>query len=192
MTRIAGLLLILGVGYLGLLFAGDWNTQMPLELIDFPSALWIIFSVTGVILITGEGKTFIVAKNALLSRKYVMTALTKDRAVRLYKLLAKTIWASAVVAVCSGIMYILFQLEDPAALGPMLSVVLTSAFYAAFLNFAFIYPAIYILENRRNVDDIIVISERQVIDKMLELCYRQGINPEEVMNAEEISFRKKG
>jgi hypothetical protein len=53
-----------------------------------------------------------------------------------------------------------------------------------------IYPAIYLLEIRRNAEEKIVISEKQIIDKMLEMCYRQGITPEEILNAGEISFKE--
>jgi len=85
----------------------------------------------------------------------------------------------------------LAHLEDPGQLGPNLSLSLLSILYGVVINLALIYPAIHILENRPDPQPAsIVISERQVIDKLLELCYKQGIPPEEILDAKEISFKK--
>jgi hypothetical protein len=63
--------------------------------------------------------------------------------------------------------------------------------YAAFLHIVLIYPSVYILKNRKTPEEKpVVISEKQVVSKLLELCYKQGISPEELLNAEEINFGK--
>ena len=64
-------------------------------------------------------------------------------------------------------------------------------FYGLLINVVFINPAIDILESRYNADVKFVISEKQVMDKLLELCYKQGVSPEEIIEASEISFQKK-
>ena len=172
------------------LITSNWESHILGDLMDAPSFIWKIFAIFGVLLMTGEGKTFIAAVNAVLSKKYVLPEVMRVKSIRLLKMMLKIVWGSAVVAICMSIMFMLLQLENPAAIGPMLSVTLTSALYAALINLAFIYPAIIVLENRRNEPEKIVISEKQVIDKLLELCYRQGITPEEIINAEEIAFKQ--
>jgi len=192
MKKAVGFLLVVGGFIFITLITVDWHGDMFVVIIDAPALLWKGFAISGVLLMTGEGKTFIAAVNAVLSRKYVLPEVMRIRAIRLFKMMIKVVWGSAVVAIMMTVMLILVQLENPAALGPMLSVSLSSALYAALINLVFFHPAIIILENRRNEAEKIVISEKQVIDKLLELCYRQGITPEEIMNAEEIGFKGEG
>ena len=56
------------------------------------------------------------------------------------------------------------------------------------VNLVFTYPAIHIIESRYNQEEKRVISEKQVMDKLLELCYKKGVSPEEIMDANEIKF----
>ncbi|MCL2500260.1 MAG: hypothetical protein FWE90_07975 [Defluviitaleaceae bacterium] len=157
---------------------------------DLPTIIWMKLAMAAIIVATGEFKTFIAGINALLSKKYVLSADMQNRAIRLFKLFGKVAICVAIIDFMIGAMMILLTLGDLSALGPLISVILISAFYAAFFNLAIVFPVVHILEFRRNPEDKVVISERQVIDKMLELCYRQGITPEEILNASEISFKE--
>jgi flagellar motor component MotA len=179
------------VGFLfAILVSNDFQAWGIREFLDAPTLIWFLLVLAGVITITGEFKTFVAAINALLSRKYVISAHTQERAVRLFRLMGKSVVYAIVVNITIMVALMLLQLDAPSALGPMISVALISVVYGGLFNLMLIYPAIYILELRRNADAVAFISEKQVIDKMLELCYKQGITPEEIVNASEIAFRR--
>jgi magnesium-transporting ATPase (P-type) len=191
MRFVIGVLLMIAgfimMGSIMMNFTGIWWLW---KFFDLPIILWMKLAMAAVIVATGEFRTFIGGINALLSKKYVLSAEMQNRAIRLFKLFGKIAICVAVVDMLLGMSLILTYLDDPGALGPMLSVSLISPLYAAFFNLAIVIPITHILHYRRNPEDKLVISEKQVIDKMLELCYRQGITPEEIMNAQEISFKE--
>ncbi|MCL2604814.1 MAG: hypothetical protein FWD90_10075 [Defluviitaleaceae bacterium] len=192
MTRFAlgkGLFLLAFVFVI--LVASDFGNPRYLpNLLDIPTFVWFLLVLAGVIIITGEFKTFVAAMNALLSKKYVISAHTQEKAVRLFKLMGKSIVYAIVVNVAIMMSMILIRVDDFDFLGPMISVVLLSVAYGGLFNLMLVNPAVSLLESRHNAQVKTVISERQVIDKLLELCYRQGITPEEIINAAEISFKE--
>ena len=83
------------------------------------------------------------------------------------------------------------QLDDPRHIGSMLATSLLSVVYGLIINLVFIYPAIYILKHRENIEPVKVISEKLIVDKLLELCHKKGISPEEILEADDISFGNK-
>ncbi|MCL2203733.1 MAG: hypothetical protein FWB88_07320 [Defluviitaleaceae bacterium] len=176
--------------FMAMLLASWTGFWVPAEFLDLPTMMWHIVAMTAVIIATGEFKTFTAAVNALFSKKYVLPAATQDKAVRLFRLLGKAVLFAAIIDALMNVSMILLMLDDPGALGPMLSISMLTFIYAAFINLAFVLPAVHILQHRRNAEEKIVISEKQIIDKLLELCYRQGITPEEILDASEISFRR--
>jgi len=138
---------------------------------------------------SGDFKIHIKATNALLSKKYVISAADKEKAIALYTLMSKVTIGTTIMLIAIGLVMMFGRLEDPNMLGPMVAVSLISLIYGAFINLM-ILPAIYILKNRPNLEPVsVLISEKQVIDKLLELCYKQGISPEEILDAKEIAFR---
>jgi hypothetical protein len=186
-------ILIMVMGFLFITFiAADLQWVLVMDLVDLPTLFLFLFVIIGVIVFTDGFKVFIAAINAIFSKKYIIDAHTRDRAVRMFKMMGKMLGLTAVANTMVMVCLMLMQLDDPGALGSMLSISMLSIVYAALVYVIKILPAVYILENRRNPEDKIVISERQVIDKFLELCYRQGISPEDIMGADEISFGKKG
>ena len=189
MKFLLGKLLFLFTIIMGILIASGFDTWLVMNFLDLPTLAWFAFIMTAVVVATGEARTFVAAVNALLSKKYVMSAQDKERALRLFRLLGKTVLAAAVMLTAVGVTFMLYQLADPAALGPFLAISLLSVVYGVGINMVFIYPAINILETRYNTEERTVISERQVIDKLLELCYRQGVAPEDIINANEIAFK---
>ena len=147
--------------------------------------------IVAVIVITGEAKTFVITINALLSKQYYISAADKEKGIRLYKLIGKTVIYAVIVFSVIHLIIVLSTLDTPASIGPNIAMTLLTVFYGAIINMVFINPAVNILETRYNAEERTVISERQVIDKMLELCYKQGISPDEIVNADEIAFKQK-
>lgn len=149
-----------------------------------------IAATLSVIIATNSFKTFIKAINAVLSKKYSISAADKEKSIRLFKLLSKTVNCTVAIIVVIDLIRMLGNLSDVAYIGPNLAIVILSFFYSAFINLILINPAIHILEARYNAEEKRVISEKQVIDKLMELCYKQGISPEEILDADEIHLNK--
>ena len=170
---------------------GDLTAAYLPEFFHLPSMISIIIVIAAVLYMTGEFKTFIKGINALLFKKYHISYADRNRAVKLFKLLIKVTVYICIANIAMGVVFILGTLEDPAALGPMVSVLLLTFFYAALLNLIFLLPAIHLLEKRKPADTVVVISEKEVINKLLEMCFKQGITPEEILEADEIKFDTK-
>jgi len=174
-----------------ILAMGNYSVHAIVEFIDMATLFPFVVVTFVIIFMSGEFKTYVKALNALLSKKYFISAEDKERAVSLFKMLGKAMIGTSVFILLMGLILILGQLDDPAALGPMLAVMLISIFYGAIIHVAFLLPAIYILKNRPDPQPVsVVISEKQVINKLLELCYKQGVSPEDILAATEISFNK--
>jgi len=187
---VIGSVLIIFAFAFAILILGNGDARVFFEFIDTPTLLSFIFVHAAILVKTGEFKIYVKAMNALLSKKYVISAADKEKAINLFTMMLKVNIAIAVLTTLIGIILMLGQLEDPNALGPMIAVSLISMSYAAFLSI-FLYPAIHMLKNRPNPEPVsIVISEKQVIDKLLELCYKQGISPEDILAATEIDFKQ--
>lgn len=159
-------------------------------LYDLPTIFSFIVIIASVIIATNSFKTFIKAVNALLSKRYSISAADKEKAVRLFKLLGRSIIYASILFAMMGLLKSLRDLSDINLLGPNIAMTLYSIFQGTFINLILIYPAINILETRYNTEEKTVISEKQVIDKLMELCYKQGITPEEILNANEIHFKE--
>jgi len=174
-----------------ILVFSDWHTHSILYFFDMPTLVPFIFVISTIIFMSGEFKVKVRAANALFSKNYVISARDKEKAIRLFKLLARAVIYVTVITTMISLSLMLMRLEDPSTIGPYLSLSMLSIIYGALINLALIYPAIHILENRPDPEPIsVVISEKQVIDKLLELCYKQGVPPEEILEAKEISFKK--
>ena len=158
------------------------------QVMDAPSLMPLGIVIAATVFMTGEYKTFTKSVNALLSKKYKISYEDLQRAIGLYKLLAKVIVYTTLISFVLGIIMMFGMLETPDLLGPMISVALVSVLYGLIANLVFIYPAIHILQNRENSETVKVISEKLVVDKLLELCYKKGISPEEILEADDISF----
>ena len=190
MRYAAGILVfIVGIIATTAMFSGfGWPGIMLF--LDLPTLVSLLFINFAVILITGQFKVLIRGKNAILSKKYVISHEDKEKAIGLFRLLAKTTIGAAILGTLISFYLILGNLDDLSVLGPLIAISMLSIFYGLVLNLMFFFPAIYILEHRQNPDEKIVISEKLVVNKLLELCYKQGISPEEILNADEIHFRK--
>jgi len=169
---------------------GGWGFWVIAFFLDMPTLISILFVNFAVILVTGQFKILIRGKNAILSKKYVISHEDKEKAIGLFRLLSKVTTGAAIMFTLISLNLMLGQLDDISTIGPMISIAMLSIIYGVVLNVIFFLPAIYILEHRQNPDEKIVISEKLVVNKLLELCYKQGISPEEILEADEIHFRK--
>ena len=186
-----------GIGVLILLWlfsiAVGWRNVVLM--INGPALFIFLLVMVAIIIMKGGFKTYIAAVNALLSEKYVISAADKEKAIQLFRLLSKSMVYTAIWLTAIGAALILFHADwSVDSIGEVtyaFGINLIAVMYGAFFNLAFFYPAISILESRNNAEVKTVISEKQVIDKLLELSYKQGITPEEILEADEIAFRKK-
>lgn len=184
------LVFVAGIFFVALIGA-DYNLQMVMRvLFDWPTTFSFIVVIAAIIIATDGFKTFVTAVKALLSKKYSLSATDKEKAIRLFKLLGRAVISASILFTMMGLILTLYSLSDPNYLGPKIALALNSIFQGAFINLVLIYPAINVLQTRYSVDEKTVISEKQVIDKLLELCYKQGISPEEILDANEIYFKK--
>jgi len=192
MRYVIGFLLMLG------LCISLFGVSSVVLAINMPAIAAFMVVTVAIIIMRGEFKVFIAAVNALLSKKYVISATDQEKAIKLFKLLSKSMTGTAVLCVACGFI-LMFSYTNwetmPFITLSQLSfgfgITLIAVFYGAFINLVFYNPAISMLESRHNAEVKTVISEKQVIDKLLELSYKQGITPEEILEANEIAFRKK-
>jgi flagellar motor component MotA len=186
---ITGILVSMGVVLLvGMMVAsapGDIYILLNLESIF----AFVIISV-GVTLSTNNFKTYFITTNALLSNKYYISASDKEKSIQYLKLMGRVIMYTGILITAMSLLMMLLTIDDPLTIGPKLAVSLVSLFYSVLVNMVFILPAIHVLEKRYNQEEKRVISEKQVMDKLLELCYKQGITPEDIMDATEIRFKE--
>ena len=165
------------------------------EIIDAPSLMPLGIVIAATVFMTGEYKTFTKSVNALLSKKYKISYEDLQKAISLYRLLAKVVVYTTLISFVLGIMMMFGAVREYEfslwLLGVMFSVALVSVLYGLIASLVFIYPAIHILKHRENSESVKVISEKLVVDKLLELCYKKGISPEEILEAEDVSFGNK-
>ncbi|MDR1664784.1 MAG: MotA/TolQ/ExbB proton channel family protein [Clostridiales bacterium] len=187
---VRGILILLAAVLFSWFAFSEGHLGQMAELIDLPSYVPMLLTTVAVINFSGGFKLFIKAINALISKKYYISVADREKSIRLFKLLGKSIAGMGVLNTVLGAIFTLFNLSDLSQTGPLIGVALISLLYALFANLAFIGPAIHLLESRYNTEAEKVISDRQIIDKLLELCYRQGVTPEEILEADEIHFYK--
>ena len=165
----------------------------PVWLIDMPSLMSLILANATVMIVTGGFKVYVQAINAVLSKNYVISHGDREKAISLMQLLSKVTMGAGVLFSLLAIMIMLGQLDGLDMIGPMLSISLLTLIYAFIFKIIFFLPMIYVLKHRKNPGDKnekAVISEKAVVNKLMELCYKQGVSPEEILEAEEIFFKK--
>ena len=191
MRFIIGGILLKSTFLLMVLMTSNYNMWGIFAFIDMPTIIFILVVNASVLIATGQFKLFIKAANAIIFKNYVLSNTNKEQAINMFKLLVKTTNYAAALNFFAATVLILSLLDDLNALGPMFSIALISVVCAIVINLIFNLPAIEILKTRKNPDEkeTLIISEKLVINKMLEMCYKQGITPEDVLNAEEIYFK---
>ena len=192
MRYVAGQVIIIFIIVVFLIIIGGNTAWAILEVIDVPSLMPLGIVIAATIFMTGEYETFTKSVNALLSKKYKISYEDLQKAISLYRLLAKVVVYTTLISFVLGIIIMFGAVREYEfslwLLGVMFSVALVSVIYGLIANLVFIYPAIHILKHRENSESVKVISEKLVVDKLLELCYKKGISPEEILDADDISF----
>lgn len=137
---------------LGLLLA--WLSPLaPVTIfLDWPNLIVFVVLLGLTIAMTKSWGIFKEACKALSSKHHRISAPNRKKAVALFELLIKTTWGIALIVVVSGFCMILCYLDDPAALGPNVSVAILGLLYGVLINVAFFYPAVYVLKHREDND----------------------------------------
>ena len=183
---------LIGITF-AILICVSFSSMMGIfSFIDIPSAITYIIVMLSVIIATGSFKVFTSAINAVLSKSYHISAAGKERAIKLFKLLEKTSIYSSIVISLIGIIFMGLNIDiqtQAYQILPSFTIGILPMFYGISVNIILIQPAIYILESRYNAEEKKVISEKEITDKLFELCYKQGITPEEILESKEIHFK---
>jgi len=188
---IGSVVFVVGVFFTVGIYGGHF--QSILWLVDLPSLMGLVLANATVMVITGGFKVYVQAINAVLSKNYVISHGDKEKAISLMQLLSNVTMGAGVLFSLLAIMIMLGQLDDLLMIGPMLSISLLTLIYAVMFKVIFFLPVIYVLKHRKNPGDKnekAVISEKAVVNKLMEMCYKQGVSPEEILEAEEIFFKK--
>ena len=164
------------------------SPQTLMEYLDAPSLMPLIVIIGATVYMTGNYKTYTKAVNAILFANYKISQADKEKAIGLYKLLGKVVVYTTLITTMIGLVLTFGMDFALYTFGAMLAVSVIPIIYGAIINLVFIYPSIHILQNRENSETVNVISEKLVVDKLLELCYKKGVSPEEILEADDISF----
>jgi hypothetical protein len=186
---IAGILITIVGVFMSALILAD-NVGDVAILICMTTVFTYVITSVGVTLGTGNVKLYFKVVNALVSKNYYISAADKEKGTRYLKLMGKTVNFTGLLLAVMSVTMLLIMLNDLSQIGPYIAVSLVSVFYLLLIQLVFIQPGIYVLKSRYNQEEKRVISEKQVMDKLLELCYKQGITPEEIMDAAEIRFKE--
>jgi flagellar motor component MotA len=166
----------------------DYDLNLFIAFFHWPTIFMVVCAMLAVIMFSGGFKLFAKAVNALISKKYYISAADQAKSIRLFKLMSQSMIGMSVLMTFICFVLILLNLGDLSALGHKIGAALVAIVYGALAKLVFIDPAIHLLETRFNEGVKAAISDKQVMDKLLELCYRQGVTPEEIMEANEIRF----
>jgi flagellar motor component MotA len=142
---LAGILwFALGVVLLQLISGGQFDSIF--DFIDVSSFLIFVFSITAMVIITNRSALFLSAVKSLFVKRHKLITEQAVQAARLFKLLRKTVWYTAVVGTMVGVVLMMRNLQDMNILAANMALSLLSVFYAALINLIFINPAIAIFE----------------------------------------------
>jgi flagellar motor component MotA len=152
--------------------------------------LTILFTLVSTVLATGNFKLFIRGCNAVLSRKYYMPDEERRQAAELFHLLSKVTVAASVFVMFTGLIAMLGHMSDTELFGHAIAAALTAPLFAAAVPVALFEPAVFVLRHRSDAPERVMKSYPKALgDKLLELCYQNGLNAEDIENATGIELR---
>ena len=162
--------------------------------VNLPSFLGHFIILTSVIVATSSFKVFISGINGAFSKKYQMTKEQSDITLALFRLLQRTVNYTSVLVFLIGLVIGLGYLSDLFMLGPILAMTMIAPLYGIIINIAFINLVIYNLEHKHESESatVVRIKDKEVADKLLQLCFEKGLTHEDIMEADEITLRKRG
>jgi len=186
------------LGYTILLFFGltifiALNNASISWFFNIPSLYGHLIVLASVLVITASFKTFIMGINGAFSKKYQMTEEQINKTLDLFRLLQKTVNYTSVLLVLIGLVIVLGHVSDILSLGPSIALTLISPLYGVLINIAFINPVIYILQHKHEDEPAKAarIKDKEALDKLMQLCFEKGLTHEDIMDADEITLRKR-
>lgn len=190
--RLLGFCLTLVGILLTMIIGAQWNVGDFYIFLNWPTIIFFLMILTGVIMCTSNTKTFTMAVNGVLSRRYKMTEVQREKALALFTLLEKSVKCSAALLAMIGFCLTLLKMDDLSSLGPNICIILLSVFYGALILLVFIYPAQYILQHQKEEEPAraVRIKEKAAVDKLLQLCFEKGLTSEDIINADEITLHR--
>jgi len=144
---LGGLLIILAAVMMNLI-NGNWQFASLGVFMDAPSMLFMILSLSGVIVASGNWKLFVKAKKALFKKVCPLTHEERESAITLFKTLRKSSIYAGLIGSLIGILLMLGNLYDIEILAANLALSLLCLYYAFFINLVFFNPAIATLQKR--------------------------------------------
>ena len=149
------LIFFLGFIFITLIGVG-FSVEAFAQFIDPAGAFMFLIVIVAVIISQGEFKAFVKAMNALLSKKYHLLAEDREKSIRLFKLIGKSVLYATALIFLIGLSSVLIFISGTSGQLPLelaFAVLMNTCIYGLFINMAFINPAINILEVRRNMDE---------------------------------------
>ena len=131
-----------------MLINGDWQLSSVVDFIDAGSFLLFVFAITTMVIITNQSALFLSAVKAMFFRKHRLIPELAARAVRLFKLLRKTVWYTAVLGTIVAVVLMMRNLQDMDVLAANTALSFLFPFYGVFINIIFVNPAINIFESQ--------------------------------------------
>jgi flagellar motor component MotA len=152
----------------------------------------ILFTVVSTLIATSNFKLFTRGFNAVISRKYYLPETERLKAADLFRLLSKVTIAAACFGVFAGIIAMLGHMDDTEALGHALAAALVSPVLGAAVPIMFFEPAAFVLRHRAETEAGAARMKaypKALGDKLLELCYQNGLSAEDIEKATDIELR---
>lgn len=148
------------------LFVGLINgfSSMPVKIaafIDFPTLLTLLLFSLPIIAASGLWKD-LVRSFKVVDKRFKFTRLEIERSHEAVDLLTKLLINSAIIEVATSFIIVIRGLDDPAALGPNISVILLSLFYMAISNFIMLNVKSMLkvkIINGDYIEDVVLIEE---------------------------------
>lgn len=148
------------------LFVGLINgfSIMPVKIaafIDFPTLLILLLFSLPIIAASGLWKD-LVRSFKVVDKRFKFTRREIERSHEAVGLLTKLLINSAIIEVATNFIIVIRELDDPAALGPNISVILLSLFYMAISNFIMLNVKSMLkvkIINEDYIEDVVLIEE---------------------------------
>ncbi|MDR2770618.1 MAG: hypothetical protein LBB57_01110 [Clostridiales Family XIII bacterium] len=160
-----------------------------------PSAiLTVLFAVVSALLATSNFRLFTRGLNAAISRKYYLPEEECEKAADLFRLLSKVSIAAALFTFFTGLIAMLGHMEDAEAFGHALAAALVAPLVGVAVLTALFEPAAFILRHRARAEAAagkaaVKTYPKALGDKLLELCYQNGLSAEDIEKATDIELR---
>jgi flagellar motor component MotA len=161
-----------------------------------PAALFVVLlPLISTLLATSGFKLFVRGLNAAISHKYHLPDEERTAAADLFRLLSKVAIAAAVFGVFLGLISMLGHMGDVEQFGHALAATLVSPLYGVAAALVLCEPVAYILRHPQQNDApaaSVKAYPKALGDKLLALCYQNGLSAEDIERATGIELHWDG